>query len=314
MTFVPSKTCSSGHFQYARSLQRSNLKPEKYPQSIVATGRPIKKLLEAEHVTLADRSVNDVSFYARAGEITGIAGLVGCGKSEIIRAVVGLEPIESGMVRVRGAEITSPTPAAMTKQGVCYFPSDRVAEGLALARPVRENVSMAALDLPGFSRHRILQRRSERRIVQGIVEKLSLRPPLIERAVASFSGSNRQKILLARGLTRYIAVYLFDEPTVGVDVGAKIEIYDWWRRGSQSFWFLPTCRRFSTSRIGSMSCIDPAWRPSLPAPTSANRRCCRISSASNKPPVLPRTPWQRTTPRRTRSIDWNGNERQIDQR
>ena len=140
MTFVPSKTCSSGHLQYARSLQRSNLKPEKYPQSIVATGRPIKKLLEAEHVTLADRSVNDVSFYARAGEITGIAGLVGCGKSEIIRAVVGLEPIESGMVRVRGAEITSPTPAAMTKQGVCYFPSDRVAEGLALARPVRENV------------------------------------------------------------------------------------------------------------------------------------------------------------------------------
>ena len=173
---------------------------------------------------------------------------------------------------------------------------------------------MAALDLPGFSRHRILQRRSERRIVQGIVEKLSLRPPLIERAVASFSGSNRQKILLARGLTRYIAVYLFDEPTVGIDVGAKIEIYDWWRRGSQSFWFLPTCRRFSTSRIGSMSCIDPAWRPSLPAPTSANRRCCRISSASNKPPVLPRTPWQRTTPRRTRSIDWNGNERQIEQR
>ena len=139
MTFVPSKTCSSGHLQYARSLQRSNLKPEKYPQSIVATGRPIKKLLEAEHVTLADRSVNDVSFYARAGEITGIAGLVGCGQSEIIRAVVGLEPIESGMVRVRGAEITSPTPAAMTKQGVCYFPSDRVAEGLALARPVREN-------------------------------------------------------------------------------------------------------------------------------------------------------------------------------
>ena len=73
--------------------------------------------------------MNDVRFYARAGEITGIAGLVGCGKSEIIRAVVGLEPIESGMVWVRGAEITSPMPAAMTKQGVCYFPSDRVAEG-----------------------------------------------------------------------------------------------------------------------------------------------------------------------------------------
>src|SRR5262249_18289598 len=99
---------------------------------------PGKKLLEVEHITLADRSVNDVSFYARAGEITGIAGLVGCGKSEIVRAIVGLEPIEAGAVRVRGQEITSPTPAKMLKDGVCYFPSDRVAEGLALARPVRE--------------------------------------------------------------------------------------------------------------------------------------------------------------------------------
>jgi ribose transport system ATP-binding protein len=188
--------------------------------------KPGAKLLEVEHVTLVDRSVNDVSFYARAGEITGIAGLVGCGKSEIIRAIVGLEPISSGAIRVRGAEVTSPTPATMMQRGVCYFPSDRAAEGLALARPVRENVSMAALDLPGFSRHRMLQRRSERRIVQAIVEKLSLRPPYIERAVASFSGGNRQKILLARGLTRDISVFLFDEPTVGVDVGAKVEIYE----------------------------------------------------------------------------------------
>jgi ribose transport system ATP-binding protein len=188
--------------------------------------RPREKLLEVEHITLSDQSVDDVSFYARAGEITGMAGLVGCGKSELIRAVVGLEPIEAGTIRVRGTAIAAPTPAAMTKHGVCYFPSDRVAEGLALARPVRENVSMAALDLPSFSKHQILQRRSERRITQEIVQRLSLRPPLIERAVASFSGGNRQKVLLARGLTRDISVYLFDEPTVGVDVGAKAEIYE----------------------------------------------------------------------------------------
>ena len=188
--------------------------------------RPREKLLEVEHITLSDQSVDDFSFYARAGEITGMAGLVGCGKSELIRAVVGLEPIEAGTIRVRGTAIAAPTPAAMTKHGVCYFPSDRVAEGLALARPVRENVSMAALDLPSFSKHQILQRRSERRITQEIVQRLSLRPPLIERAVASFSGGNRQKVLLARGLTRDISVYLFDEPTVGVDVGAKAEIYE----------------------------------------------------------------------------------------
>jgi ribose transport system ATP-binding protein len=188
--------------------------------------RPGQTLLEVEHVTLTDQSVNGVSFYARAGEITGIAGLVGCGKSEIIRAIFGLKPISSGAIRVRGADVTSPTPARMMQRGVCYFPSDRAAEGLALVRPVRENISMAALDLPGFSRHQILQRRSERRIVQGIVETLSLRPPRIERTVASFSGGNRQKILLARGLTRDISVFLFDEPTVGIDAGAKVEIYE----------------------------------------------------------------------------------------
>src|SRR5262249_57463173 len=103
---------------------------------------------EVEHITLADRSVNDVSFYARAGEITGIAGLVGCGKSEIVRAIVGLEPIEAGAVRVRGQEITSPTPAKMLKDGVCYFPSDRVAEGLALAPPLPHTVSLPPFSLP----------------------------------------------------------------------------------------------------------------------------------------------------------------------
>jgi len=188
--------------------------------------KPGEKLLEVEHVTLTDQSVTDVSFYARAGEITGVAGLVGCGKSEVIRAIVGLEPMSSGAIRIRRQEVTSPTPASMIQHGVCYFPSDRVAEGLALARPVRENCSMAALDLPAFSRNRILQRRSERRTVQGIVTKLRLRPPNIERAVATFSGGNRQKVLLARGFTREISVFLFDEPTVGVDVGAKIEIYE----------------------------------------------------------------------------------------
>jgi ribose transport system ATP-binding protein len=96
-----------------------------------------------------------------------------------------------------------------------------------LARPVRENASMAALDLPTYSRRQVLQKGGERRAIQGIVDKLKLRPPHIERAVANFSGGNRQKVLLARGLTRDISVFLFDEPTVGIDVGAKVEVYEW---------------------------------------------------------------------------------------
>jgi ribose transport system ATP-binding protein len=187
--------------------------------------QPGERLLEVEGLTLVNRTVADVSFYARAGEITGIAGLVGCGKSELVRAVYGLELIESGVVRVCGEATPHPSPATSLKRGLCYFPSDRVAEGLALVRPVRENASMTALDLPAFARAGVLQRGSERRVVQSIAERLKLRPPHIERAVANFSGGNRQKVLLARGLTRDIKVYLFDEPTVGVDVGAKTEVY-----------------------------------------------------------------------------------------
>ena len=188
--------------------------------------RPGEKLLEVENLTLANHTVTDVSFYARAGEITGVAGLVGCGKSELVRAVYGLEAIAAGIIRVGGAEVANLTPAALLKQGLCYFPSDRVAEGLALGRSVRENASMTALNLPTYSRWGVIQRASERRAIQSIIDRLKLRPPQIERAVANFSGGNRQKVLLARGLTRNVRVYLFDEPTVGIDVGAKAEVYD----------------------------------------------------------------------------------------
>lgn len=188
--------------------------------------RPTDTVLEVQDLTLANRSVEGVEFRARAGEVTGIAGLVGCGKSELVRAVYGLEDIESGTLIVDGARYEAPTPADSLKRGICYFPSDRVVEGLALGRPIRENASMAALDLAEFARMRILRRANERRTIQEIVDRLRLRPPQIERVVANLSGGNRQKVMLARGLTRETRLFLFDEPTVGIDVGAKIEVYE----------------------------------------------------------------------------------------
>lgn len=182
-------------------------------------------LAEAEGLTLAGGAVRDVTFRARAGEVTGIAGLVGCGKSELVRAIFGLEKIGSGIIRIADAAYRSPTPAASLARGICYFPADRVSEGLALDRPVRENVSLAAITLPGFSRFRVLRRAAERTSVRRIVDLLNLRPPQIERTVANLSGGNRQKVMLARGLTRDLRIFLFDEPTVGIDVGAKVEVY-----------------------------------------------------------------------------------------
>jgi ribose transport system ATP-binding protein len=187
--------------------------------------QPAGILLAVRDLTLANRVVEGVDFHARAGEITGIAGLVGCGKSELIRAVYGLETIASGSIEIEGEGYDRPTPAKSLKRGLCYFPSDRVVEGLALGRPIRENVSMAALDLDRFARLRIMRRGAERRIVQAIVDQLALRPASVERLVGNLSGGNRQKVMLARGLTRTTRVFLFDEPTVGIDVGAKVEVY-----------------------------------------------------------------------------------------
>ena len=188
--------------------------------------RPAEPLLETDHLSAARGAVDDVSIRVCAGEVVGIAGLVGCGKSELTRAVYGLEPLESGEIRIAGERVEHATPGDSLQRKVCYFPSDRVAEGLALIRPVRENASMAALALPQFSQARFLKRGSEKSLIREIVERLNLRPPSIEREAGNLSGGNRQKVMLARGLTRDIAVYLFDEPTVGIDVGAKVEVYE----------------------------------------------------------------------------------------
>jgi ribose transport system ATP-binding protein len=187
--------------------------------------RPAATVLEIEGLTLADGSVRDASLFARAGEITGIAGLVGSGKSELIRAVYGLAYVAAGSIRLRGKPFDAPSPATALDAGVCYFPSDRGAEGLAVERPVRENASMAALDLARLSRFGLLRRAAERSLVRNVMERLSLRPLETERRVRAFSGGNRQKVLLARGLMRDISLFLFDEPTVGIDVGAKLEVY-----------------------------------------------------------------------------------------
>jgi ribose transport system ATP-binding protein len=201
------------------------------------TGRPIDVLfppiahhpteivLEGRDLSTGDGRLAGASFHLRAGEVVGLAGLVGSGKSELGRALFGLETLSSGEITLFGQRIGRPTPASMLGRGLCYFPSDRVAEGLSMPRPVRENASIAALELPAFSRLGLLRRRTERSFAKRIVEQLQVRPPNPEGQVGSLSGGNRQKVMLARGLSRDIRVFLFDEPTIGIDVGAKTEVY-----------------------------------------------------------------------------------------
>jgi ribose transport system ATP-binding protein len=191
--------------------------------------KPGENVLQTKSLTVSGNVVANVDFHARAGEITGIAGLVGCGKSELVRAIYGLEPVLAGSIEVSGKRCDQISPALSLTRGVCYFPADRVAEGLALERPIRENVSLVALRLRLLSKFGWIYRGAERRLTRHIIGRLQLRPPNPERTVANLSGGNRQKVMLARGLTRDFKVFLFDEPTIGIDVGAKIEVYNFMR-------------------------------------------------------------------------------------
>lgn len=188
--------------------------------------QPSGVAVDIENLSVRGNRVNGVNFQARSGEITGIAGLVGCGKSELVRAIYGLEPIRDGTIRLNDAPYGCPSPHISIQKGVAYFPADRVAEGLALSRPIRENASMAALELESFSRLGVLNLAGESARIQQIMNQLKLRPPRIESAVGGLSGGNRQKVMLGRALTREFSIFLFDEPTVGIDVGAKLEVYN----------------------------------------------------------------------------------------
>jgi len=191
--------------------------------------RPGRTVLEAQHLSTRSGSVTDVSLTVRAGEIVGLAGLVGSGKSEVARACFGLEALASGRVVFEGEEVSGATPRAMLERGLFYLPPDRRDEGLVMLRSVRENVALAALDLAEFASGPFLRRGAERDKVQEVAARMNLQPLRIEREVDHFSGGNQQKILLARSLTRAVKLFAFDEPTVGVDVGTRVAIYEFIR-------------------------------------------------------------------------------------
>ncbi len=181
-------------------------------------------LLQVRAVSTRSQSVRGASLIARAGEIVGLAGLVGSGKSEVIRAAFGVEPIVSGSIVLQGQDVTRKSQRKLLDAGFMYLPGDRKAEGLVMMRSCRENVSLPSLD-QSLVAGALLDRRSESAKTSGILQRMELSPFQPERAVEAFSGGNQQKVLLGRSLTRPISVYAFDEPTVGVDVGTRAAIY-----------------------------------------------------------------------------------------
>jgi len=164
-----------------------------------------------------------VSFTLHEGEILGLSGLIGSGRTELARCLVGADPVTAGTMSVRGKHAVFSSPGDAQRHGVCLLPEDRKAHGLVLGLPVLENVSLASLKR--LSRFGFMRTRAERKEVGGLVDRLRVRTPGLSQIARHLSGGNQQKLVLAKWLAVSPRVLIFDEPTRGIDVGARSEVY-----------------------------------------------------------------------------------------
>ena len=179
-------------------------------------------VLQVNNLTVGHK-VKDVSFSLKKGEILGIAGLMGSGRSTLVKSIFGAAKRSGGTILINGkqASLRNPSEAIALKMG--FLPEDRRLQGLFMQLPIRENISIS--DLGEFSRFTLMHGKKEDAIAQKQFERVNVKAPSIRSIVSTLSGGNQQKIVLARWLAANCDILLFDEPTRGIDVGSKEEIY-----------------------------------------------------------------------------------------
>lgn len=178
-------------------------------------------VFKAEH--LSGKGFHDISFEVHRGEILGISGLVGSGRSETVRAIFGLDPLDSGTLYMESRQIKNANPSQAIKNGICMVNEDRKNYGLALHRSIRENMSLPTL--PYNQKGLLLNKKLEGTACEDMGKLLSLKAASIEHEAFSLSGGNQQKVVLAKWMLANPKLLILDEPTRGVDVGAKSEIH-----------------------------------------------------------------------------------------
>lgn len=179
--------------------------------------------LKAENICEAG-VLDHVSFEAYRGQILGFAGLVGAGRTETMRAIFGADPIDSGKIYISGKEVTIKDPRAAIKAGIAFLTEDRKGQGLVLAQTIRTNLVLA--NMKGFSKGMFLD---EKRILESgkkNIESLRIKTPSIDEIVGQLSGGNQQKVVIGKWVNTDAEIFIFDEPTRGIDVGAKVEVYN----------------------------------------------------------------------------------------
>ena len=193
---------------------------EKFPRVTCEKG---KKIFEVKNLN-AGRMVRDISFSLYEGEIVGFAGLMGAGRTETTRAIFGIDPKESGQIVLDGREIEIHSPADAIRQGVVLAPEDRKKDGLCTKLSIRHNIALPNLDLL-CNRLGVVSHSKENAMCERAVKNLQIKTPSVDVDAANLSGGNQQKVVVAKWLARNSRVVIFDEPTRGIDVAAKVEIY-----------------------------------------------------------------------------------------
>jgi ribose transport system ATP-binding protein len=192
-----------------------------------ADGQPGAVMLAVDKLSAAP-AVRNVSFSVRAGEIVGVAGMVGSGRTELVRAIFGADPTTGGSVTVDGVPLRARTPQRAIRAGLALVPEDRKMHGLFVSQSIRHNITL--LVLPRLARWGMVRRRAEDMVIAGARQALSIQMQSPDQPVQYLSGGNQQKVVLAKWLQTTPKVIIFDEPTRGIDVGAKLEIYHLMRR------------------------------------------------------------------------------------
>ncbi len=210
----------------------SNLSSEQMIQYMV--GRPVNAIYRRDPISpgevllrvnnLSRGMLHDISFEIRAGEIVGLGGLMGAGRTELCRVIFGLDTIEKGTIEVAGKSIRPGTPRQAIAAGVALIPEDRQRNGLVLRLPISFNMTMP--DLGRVSRAGFIQKSQETALSQEFREKLRIRCDSTRQLAGRLSGGNQQKVVIGKWVARGAKVFLFDEPTRGIDVGAKQEVFE----------------------------------------------------------------------------------------
>lgn len=211
----------------------SNITDEQLISAMV--GRTLNNLFPKEFgvkgdVWLEGRNLNevgvlhDVSFKAHAGQITCFAGLVGAGRTETMRAIFGADPLDSGEIYIKGQKVNIKKPADAIKRGIGFLTEDRKGQGLVLSLGVRTNLILA--NMKGFTRGLLFDDKKIEETGQANISSLKIKTPSLDEVTAQLSGGNQQKVVIGKWVNTKADILIFDEPTRGIDVGAKIEVYN----------------------------------------------------------------------------------------